>query len=123
MGIAQAVKEAGANILRGGAFKPRTSPYAFQGLKYEGLELLCAAREETGLPIVSEIMAPSDLRPVRGRGGHDPGGRPEHAELRPAASQLGRIRKPILLKRGLSATIEEWLMSAEYIMAERQRPT
>ena len=60
-GIAQAVKQAGANILRGGAFKPRTSPYAFQGLKYEGLELLCAAREATGLPIVSEIMSPFDL--------------------------------------------------------------
>ena len=116
-GIAQAVKQAGANILRGGAFKPRTSPYAFQGLKYEGLELLCAAREATGLPIVSEIMSPFDLDVFV-----------EKVDLIQVGArnmqnfdllrQLGRIRKPILLKRGLSATIEEWLMSAEYILAE-----
>ena len=116
-GIVQAVKQAGANILRGGAFKPRTSPYAFQGLKYEGLELLCAAREATGLPIVSEIMSPFDLDVFV-----------EKVDLIQVGArnmqnfdllrQLGRIRKPILLKRGLSATIEEWLMSAEYILAE-----
>ena len=113
----QAVKQAGANILRGGAFKPRTSPSAFQGLKYEGLELLCAAREATGLPIVSEIMSPFDLDVFV-----------EKVDLIQVGArnmqnfdllrQLGRIRKPILLKRGLSATIEEWLMSAEYILAE-----
>ena len=117
IGIAQAVKAAGATILRGGAFKPRTSPYAFQGLKYEGLELLCAAREATGLPIVSEIMSPFDLDVFV-----------EKVDLIQVGArnmqnfdllrQLGRIRKPILLKRGLSATIEEWLMSAEYILAE-----
>ena len=116
-GIAKAVKAAGGNILRGGAFKPRTSPYAFQGLKYEGLELLCAAREETGLPIVSEIMSPFDLDVFV-----------EKVDLIQVGArnmqnfdllrQLGRTKKPILLKRGLSATIEEWLMSAEYILSE-----
>lgn len=116
-GIAKAVKAVGGNILRGGAFKPRTSPYAFQGLKYEGLELLCAAREETGLPIVSEIMSPFDLDVFV-----------EKVDLIQVGArnmqnfdllrQLGRTKKPILLKRGLSATIEEWLMSAEYILSE-----
>ena len=110
------MQQAGANILRGGAFKPRTSPYAFQGLKYEGLELLCAAREATGLPIVSEIMSPNDIDVFV-----------EKVDLIQVGArnmqnfdllrQLGQTRKPILLKRGLSATIEEWLMSAEYIMA------
>ena len=114
--VAKAVQQAGANILRGGAFKPRTSPYAFQGLKYEGLELLCAAREATGLPIVSEIMSPNDIDVFV-----------EKVDLIQVGArnmqnfdllrQLGQTRKPILLKRGLSATIEEWLMSAEYIMA------
>ena len=116
-GIAKVVKASGGNILRGGAFKPRTSPYAFQGLKYEGLELLCAAREATGLPIVSEIMSPFDLDVFV-----------EKVDLIQVGArnmqnfdllrQLGRTRKPILLKRGLSATIEEWLMSAEYILSE-----
>ena len=114
--VAKAVQQAGANILRGGAFKPRTSPYAFQGLKYEGLELLCAAREATGLPIVSEIMSPNDIDVFV-----------EKVDLIQVGArnmqnfdllrQLGQTLKPILLKRGLSATIEEWLMSAEYIMA------
>ena len=114
--VAKAVQQAGANILRGGAFKPRTSPYAFQGLKYEGLELLCAAREATGLPIVSEIMSPNDIDVFV-----------EKVDLIQVGArnmqnfdllrQLGQTRKPILLKRGLSATIEEWLMSAEYILA------
>ena len=114
--VAQAVRDAGAAVLRGGAFKPRTSPYAFQGLKYEGLDLLCAAKEATGLPIVSEIMSPFDIDVFV-----------EKVDLIQVGArnmqnfdllrQLGRIRKPILLKRGLSATIEEWLMSAEYIMA------
>ena len=115
-GIAQAVKQAGANILRGGAFKPRTSPYAFQGLKYEGLELLCAAREATGLPIVSEIMSPFDLDVfVEKVDLIQVGARNmQNFEL---LKQLGRLNKPILLKRGLANTIEELLMSAEYIMA------
>ena len=114
--VAQAVRDAGAAVLRGGAFKPRTSPYAFQGLKYEGLDLLCAAKEATGLPIVSEIMSPFDIDVFV-----------EKVDLIQVGArnmqnfdllrQLGRIRKPVLLKRGLSATIEEWLMSAEYIMA------
>ena len=114
--VAQAVKDAGATVLRGGAFKPRTSPYAFQGLKYEGLDLLCAAKEATGLPIVSEIMSPFDIDVFV-----------EKVDLIQVGArnmqnfdllrQLGKIRKPVLLKRGLSATIEEWLMSAEYIMA------
>ena len=114
--IAAAVKESGATILRGGAFKPRTSPYAFQGLKYEGLELLDKARAATGLPIVSEIMSPFDIDVFE-----------EKVDLIQVGArnmqnfdllrQLGKCTKPILLKRGLSATIEEWLMSAEYIMA------
>ena len=114
--VAQAVKDAGATVLRGGAFKPRTSPYAFQGLKYEGLDLLCAAKDATGLPIVSEIMSPFDIDVFV-----------EKVDLIQVGArnmqnfdllrQLGKIRKPVLLKRGLSATIEEWLMSAEYIMA------
>ena len=113
--IAKRVKNAGATILRGGAFKPRTSPYAFQGLKAEGLDLLKTARKETGLPIVTEIMKEShidmfesvDIIQVVARN-------MQNFEL---LKELGKIDKPILLKRGLSATIEEWLMSAEYIMA------
>jgi len=114
--IAKKVKAAGATFLRGGAYKPRTSPYSFQGLGLEGLELLKIARQETGLPIVSEIMSTEmidrfvedvDIIQVGARN-------MQHFEL---LKELGKIRKPILLKKGLSATIEEWLMSAEYIMA------
>lgn len=114
--IAQSVKEAGATFLRGGAFKPRTSPYSFQGLKKYGLELLKYAREKTGLPIVTEIMSTEfmddfiedvDVIQVGARN-------MQNFEL---LRQLGKTNKPILLKRGLSATIEELLMSAEYIMA------
>lgn len=115
--VAQRVKDAGATVLRGGAFKPRTSPYAFQGLKYEGLELLKAAREVTGLPIVSELMSPYDIdRFVEDVDIIQVGAR--NMQNFDLLRQLGRTQKPILLKRGLSATIEEWLMSAEYIMAE-----
>lgn len=115
--VAQRVKDAGATVLRGGAFKPRTSPYAFQGLKYEGLELLKAAREATGLPIVSELMSPYDIdRFVEDVDIIQVGAR--NMQNFDLLRQLGRTQKPILLKRGLSATIEEWLMSAEYIMAE-----
>ncbi len=114
--VAQAVKELGANFLRGGAFKPRTSPYAFQGLKYEGLELLMEARKETGLPVVTEIMSPYDIETfVEEVDVIQVGARNmQNFEL---LKELGRTNKPILLKRGLSATIEEWLMSAEYIMS------
>ncbi len=114
--VARDVKRAGANFLRGGAFKPRTSPYAFQGLQYEGLELLKLARKETGLPIVSELMSPADIeRFVDDVDVIQVGAR--NMQNFDLLKQLGQIRKPILLKRGLSATIEEWLMAAEYILA------
>ncbi len=116
IGIARSVKDSGAAMLRGGAFKPRTSPYAFQGLKYEGLELLDAAREETGLPIVSEIMSPNDIDVFVERVDLIQVGA-RNMQNFDLLRQLGKINKPVLLKRGLSATIEEWLMSAEYIMA------
>ena len=116
VGVAKSVKLAGASLLRGGAFKPRTSPYSFQGLKEEGLDLLKIARKETGLPIVTEIMSAHmlerfvedvDLIQVGARN-------MQNFEL---LKELGRTNVPVLLKRGLSATIEEWLMAAEYIMA------
>ena len=114
--IAESVKELGANFLRGGAFKPRTSPYSFQGLKYDGLELLKLAREKTGLPIVTEIMSPYDIEIFeRDVDVIQVGAR--NMQNFDLLNELGKINKPILLKRGLSATIEEWLMSAEYIMA------
>lgn len=114
--IAEDVKKIGAGFLRGGAFKPRTSPYSFQGLEYEGLELLKEARKETGLPIVTELMSPYDIdRFVEDVDVIQVGARNmQNFEL---LKELGKIDKPILLKRGLSATIEELLMSAEYIMA------
>ena len=115
--IAQAVKAAGAGFLRGGAFKPRSSPYSFQGLKEEGLELLKLARSATGLPIVSEIMSVSMLeRFVAEVDVIQIGARNmQNFDLLKA---VGQTRKPVLLKRGMSATIEEFLMSAEYILAE-----
>ena len=113
--IAKDVKASGATMLRGGAFKPRTSPYAFQGLKSEGLDLLKIARKETGLPIVTEIMRASHIDMFENVDVIQVGARNmQNFEL---LKELGKIDKPILLKRGLSATIEEWLMSAEYIMA------
>lgn len=114
--LAREVKKSGATFLRGGAFKPRTSPYSFQGMGLEGLEFLKIARKETGLPIVTEIMSASlvdkfaedvDIIQVGARN-------MQNFDL---LKELGRTRKPILLKRGLAATIEELLMSAEYIMA------
>lgn len=114
--VAKGVKASGGAILRGGAYKPRTSPYSFQGLELEGLELLKKARQETGLPIVTEIMSPAlvetfekdvDIIQVGARN-------MQNFDL---LKELGKCSKPILLKRGLSSTIEEWLMSAEYIMA------
>lgn len=114
--VAQAVKDAGATVLRGGAFKPRTSPYSFQGLEYEGLDMLCHAREQTGLPIVTELMSPYDIDTFVDKVDCIQVGA-RNMQNFDLLKQLGKIRKPILLKRGLSATIEEWLMSAEYIMA------
>ena len=116
IGIAKAVKAAGANILRGGAFKPRTSPYAFQGLKAEGLQLLLKAKQETGMPICTELMAEKyidlfedvDIIQIGARN-------MQNFDLLKA---VGKLNKPILLKRGLANTIQEWLMSAEYIMSE-----
>lgn len=114
--VGNGVKNGGAKILRGGAFKPRTSPYSFQGLALEGIDLLKEAREETGLPIVTEIMSPYmvetfeenvDVIQVGARN-------MQNFDL---LKELGKCSKPVLLKRGLSSTIEEWLMSAEYILA------
>jgi 3-deoxy-7-phosphoheptulonate synthase len=113
--IAKSVKASGATLLRGGAFKPRTSPYSFQGLRGEGLKLLKIAKQETGLPIVSEIMDASQLPLFDDVDVIQVGARNmQNFEL---LKLLGTIDKPILLKRGLSATYEELLMSAEYIMA------
>ena len=114
--VAKSVKLGGASLLRGGAFKPRTSPYSFQGLKELGLDYLKAAREETGLPVVTEIMSADKIeRFVEDVDVIQVGARNmQNFEL---LKELGKTRTPILLKRGLSATIEEWIMSAEYIMA------
>lgn len=113
---AHAVKDAGARVLRGGAFKPRTSPYSFQGLGEEGLKILLAAKRETGLPIVTEVISP-DLVPLVS----------EYADILQIGARnmqnyalleaVGKIRKPVLLKRGMMSTIEELLMSAEYILS------
>jgi 3-deoxy-7-phosphoheptulonate synthase len=115
--VATAVKQAGARILRGGAFKPRTSPYAFQGMKEDGLKLLAKAREETGLPIITEVVNPETAELVA-----------EYADILQIGTRnaqnfellkkLGQIKKPVLLKRGMSMTIQELLMSAEYILSE-----
>ncbi len=114
---ARFVKQAGADLLRGGAFKPRTGPHTFQGLREEGLKLLAKARQATGLPIVTEVMSPDNVGLVA-----------EYADLLQVGArnmqnfdllrELGKIRKPVLLKRGMSATIEEFLAAAEYILAE-----
>lgn len=113
--VARDVKASGAGLLRGGAFKPRTSPYSFQGLHGEGLELLLEAKKATGLPVVTEIMDASHLPLFEDVDLIQVGARNmQNFEL---LKELGKINKPILLKRGLAATIEEWLMSAEYIMA------
>ena len=113
--VAKAVKASGANMLRGGAFKPRTSPYDFQGLKAEGIELLKIARQETGLPIVTEIMGTNYLPLFEDVDVIQVGARNmQNFEL---LKELGHSDKPILLKRGLASTMQELLMSAEYIMA------
>lgn len=114
---AKRVKTAGARVLRGGAFKPRTSPYAFQGLEEEGLELLAEAREKTGLPIVTEVLSSQDLPLVS-----------HYADILQVGARnmqnfallkkIGLLEKPVLLKRGISATVNEFLMSAEYILSQ-----
>jgi len=116
MTTAQAVRESGAQILRGGAYKPRTSPYDFQGLGLEGLEILAAARKATGMPVITEVMTPSLVEQVC-----------EYADVLQIGArnmqnydllkEVGRCRTPAMLKRGLSSTIEEWLKAAEYILA------
>jgi len=114
--IAHELKRAGAHILRGGAFKPRTSPYSFQGLEEEGLRILAEARRQTGLPVVTEVTNPKDIQLVA-----------EYADMLQIGArnmqnftllrEVGHVNKPVLLKRGLAATVEEWLMAAEYIIS------
>ena len=116
IGVARSVKEAGATILRGGAYKPRTSPYAFQGLGTQGLELLRAARAATGLPICTELMDLRHLDEFHDIDMIQIGAR--NMQNFDLLKEVGKTDKPILLKRGLSSTIQEWLMSAEYIMSE-----
>ena len=114
--VAMAVKESGANVLRGGAFKPRTSPYAFQGLKDEGIKLLLEAKKATGLPIITEIMTPRTLELFEDVDIIQVGAR--NMQNFDLLQELGRTKKPIMLKRGLCNTLQELLMSAEYIMSE-----
>ncbi|MBQ9622286.1 MAG: 3-deoxy-7-phosphoheptulonate synthase [Treponema sp.] len=113
--VAKAVKASGARFLRGGAFKPRTSPYSFQGLGAEGLELLKIARKETGLPIVTELMAINQIPLFEDVDIIQIGAR--NMQNFDLLKEVGKLKNPILLKRGLSATVKEFLMSAEYIMA------
>ncbi|AFQ43471.1 3-deoxy-7-phosphoheptulonate synthase [Desulfosporosinus meridiei] len=114
--IAKAVKESGATLLRGGAFKPRTSPYAFQGLQETGIKFLLTAKQETGLPIVTEIMNQTQLPLFEDVDVIQIGAR--NMQNFDLLKEVGRSKKPVLLKRGLCNTIEEFLMSAEYIMSE-----
>ena len=116
IGIAKAVKESGAHILRGGAFKPRTSPYAFQGLKDAGIKMLLEAKKETGMPIITEIMNIRALDLFEDVDIIQVGAR--NMQNFDLLQELGRTKKPILLKRGLANTLQELLMSAEYIMSE-----
>lgn len=117
---AHAVKEAGANVLRGGAFKPRSSPYSFQGMGEDALELLAEAREETGLPIITEVMSPeavplvskyTDILQIGAR----------NVQNYALLHAVGRTRTPVFLKRGLMSTVQEWLMSAEYVLSGGNR--
>jgi 3-deoxy-7-phosphoheptulonate synthase len=114
---ARVVRDAGATLLRGGAYKPRTSPYAFQGLGLQGLRLLAEAKAETGLPIVTELMDIADLDPVLEVADVIQIGA-RNMQNYPLLAELGRAGRPVLLKRGLSATLEELLMAAEYILKE-----
>jgi len=113
--VARVVKRLGAHMLRGGAFKPRTSPYSFQGLGEEGLKMLVRAREETGLPIVTEIMDPRDILLFKKYDVDVFQVGARNMQNYTLLKELGRIDKPVLLKRGFSATIDEWLGAAEYI--------
>ncbi len=115
-GIAEKVKSSGASFLRGGAYKPRTSPYSFQGLGEEGLKYLAEASEKTGLPVITEIMDPRDLDVIVKYADIIQIGARNMQNFR-LLLEVGSARKPVLLKRGLSSTIKEWLMSAEYIMS------
>jgi 3-deoxy-7-phosphoheptulonate synthase len=117
---ARAVKAAGASILRGGAFKPSTSPYSFRGLGMNGLEFLAQARIETGMPIITEVMSPQDVELVsRYTDILQVGTR--NMQNFALLDEVGKTKKPVMLKRGLSATIQEWLLSAEYILAQGNR--
>ncbi len=120
MRIARAVKASGATVLRGGAFKPRSSPYAFQGLGLKGLEILKIASEETGLPVISEAMDLEGLKMMMGYVDIIQIGA-RNMQNFSLLKELGKLNIPIMLKRGMSATIEEWLMSAEYILAGGNR--
>jgi 3-deoxy-7-phosphoheptulonate synthase len=117
MATADAVKECGASMLRGGAYKPRTSPYSFQGLGGEGLRLLKEAKEETGLPIVTELMDPRDLEPVLEVADVIQVGA-RNMQNSTLLAEIGRSGRPVLLKRGLAAQIEELLMASEYVLKE-----
>ncbi|MCX6020540.1 MAG: 3-deoxy-7-phosphoheptulonate synthase [Chloroflexi bacterium] len=117
LATARAVKAAGAHILRGGAFKPRTSPYAFRGMGLEGLKILAKARQETGLPVATELMSVRDIDAVA-----------EYSDIIQIGArnmqnfilldEVGKLRKPVMLKRGIAGTIEEWLLAAEYILSK-----
>ena len=120
LATARVVRKAGARLMRGGAFKPRTSPYSFQGLAEEGLKLLSEARDETGLGIVTEVMNPRDIElVVRYADALQIGAR--NMQNFSLLKEVGQTEKPILLKRGMSATIEEWLMASEYVVSEGNR--
>ncbi|MCX5992326.1 MAG: 3-deoxy-7-phosphoheptulonate synthase [Chloroflexi bacterium] len=120
MSTARAVKAAGASILRGGAFKPSTSPYSFRGLGEEGLKLLAEAKEETGLPLITEVLTPDDVDlVVRYADILQVGARNMQNFI--LLDEVGRANKPVMLKRGMSATIQEWLLAAEYILSQGNR--
>jgi 3-deoxy-7-phosphoheptulonate synthase len=120
LATARAVRAAGAHILRGGAFKPSTSPYSFRGLGEEGLKILALARRETGMPLITEVMTPQDVELVA-----------KYADILQVGArnmqnfilldEVGKVNKPVMLKRGMSATIQEWLLSAEYILSQGNR--
>jgi 3-deoxy-7-phosphoheptulonate synthase len=114
--VASSVKEAGADMIRGGAFKPRTLPYSFQGLEEEGLKILTEARELTGLPVVTEVVTPGDVELVESYADVLQIGA-RNMQNYPLLKRVGKAGKPVMLKRALSATIEEWLGAAEYILA------
>jgi 3-deoxy-7-phosphoheptulonate synthase len=120
LATAAAVRSAGAVMLRGGAYKPRTSPYAFRGLGAAGLDLLVRAREETGLPVVTEVLTPADVELVAERADMLQVGT-RNAQNFSLLEAVGQAGKPVLLKRGLSNTVEEWLLSAEYVVSQGNR--